>query len=118
MGYDDNGIIWPKSLAPFDVAIIPINMHKSEAVADQCESLYTQFKQAGLDPLFMNEPKARLGSMLADAELIGLPHLVVVGDRGLEQGMVEYKSRQSGEKQEIAVDQIVEFITAQTPRDC
>ncbi len=105
--HDDNGIIWPDALAPFNVAIVPINMHKSEAVAEQCEQLYQDFTDAGLEPLFMDEAKARLGVMLADVELMGLPHVIIVGDRGLESGVVEYKNRRTGEKQEIAKDQVL-----------
>ena len=116
--HDEKGIIWPKALAPFGVAIVPINMHKSEVVAEQCESLYQAFKKAGLDPLLMDEAKARLGVMLADVELMGLPHLVIVGDRGLENGVVEYKNRKLGEKQEVSVDQIVAHITNAADSGC
>ncbi|WP_317929104.1 proline--tRNA ligase [Halioxenophilus sp. WMMB6] len=116
--HDDNGIIWPQALAPFDVALVPINMHKSEAVEQQCEALYSAFKAAGIDALFMNEAKARLGVMLADVELMGLPHQIIVGDRGLEQGVVEYKCRKTGEKQEIALADVVAFIQAQLGGNC
>lgn len=109
--HDDNGIIWPNALAPFGVAIVPINMHKSEAVAETCESIYQSLQQAGCEPLFMDEAKARLGVMLADVELMGIPQVIIVGDRGLEQGVVEYKCRRSGEKQEIAVADIAEQVT-------
>ncbi len=108
--HDDNGIIWPNGLAPFDVAIVPINMHKSEAVTNQCETLYEQLVGSGFDPLFMDEAKARLGVMLADAELMGIPNVIIVGDRGLESGVVEYKNRRTGEKQEIPANGVVEFL--------
>jgi prolyl-tRNA synthetase len=101
--HDDNGIVWPRALAPFGVAIVPINMHKSEAVKDYCESFYQACSEAGLDPLFMDEAKARLGVMLADVELMGIPNVIIVGDRGLEQGTVEYKNRRSGEKIDLPV---------------
>jgi prolyl-tRNA synthetase len=104
--HDDNGIIWPKALTPFGVAIVPINLHKSEAVSSQCEQFYQQFVEAGLEPLFMDEAKARLGGMLADVELMGLPHVIIVGDRGLDAGVVEYKNRRTGEKQELPIDQV------------
>ena len=84
--YDDNGIIWPDNISPFQVALIPINKHKSEAVAQTCEELYTTLTELGYDVLYMDENKARLGVMLADTELMGIPHRVVVGDRGLEAG--------------------------------
>ena len=107
---DDNGIIWPEALAPFQVAIVPINMHKSEQVAETCEALYAELVDAGLDPLLMNEPKARLGGMLADVELIGIPHRVVVGDRGLENGVLEYRYRSDDKNQDIPRDEIVDFL--------
>lgn len=107
---DENGIIWPDAIAPFHIAIIPINMHKSEAVADKCEALYKTLSDAGYDVLLMDEPKARLGGMLANVELIGIPHRIVIGDRGLENGMIEYKGRRDEEKQEVAADNIVELL--------
>ena len=107
---DGNGILWPNAIAPFQVALIPINMHKSEAVAEKCEELYNQLRQAGYDVLFMDEHKARLGVMLADVELIGIPHRIVVGDRGLEQGTLEYKGRSDSEAQNIAADQLLAFL--------
>ncbi|HEY6528416.1 MAG TPA: proline--tRNA ligase [Cellvibrionaceae bacterium] len=108
--HDDKGIIWPSAIAPFHLALIPINLHKSPAVAETCEKLYQAFSTAGIEVLFMDEAKARLGGMLADAELIGIPHRVVVGDRGLEQGMVEYKGRADSESSNIAVDEIVSMV--------
>lgn len=110
--HDDNGIVWPSALAPFQVALVPINLHKSEAVRETCENLYSSLQQAGLDVLFMDEEKARLGGMLADIELIGIPHRVVVGDRGLEKGEVEYGCRREGENTNIPLDSIVETLTA------
>lgn len=109
--HDDNGIIWPDTIAPFQIALVPINMHKSEAVKSACEKLYVDLTSAGYDVLFMDEAKARLGGMLADTELMGLPHRIVVGDRGLENGMVEYKNRRATESQDIAVDDILSFVT-------
>lgn len=108
--YDDNGIIWPDAIAPFHVAIVPINMQKSEAVAQKCEELYAQLNQLGYDVLLMDEPKARLGGMLADTELMGIPHRIVVGDRGLEKGQLEYKCRRDSDSQDIAADDIIEYI--------
>ncbi len=107
---DDNGIIWPDAIAPFHISIIPINMHKSEAVAAKCESLYEELTAAGYDVLLMDEPKARLGGMLADVELVGIPHRIVIGDRGLESGKIEYKGRRDAEKQEVATDEIVALL--------
>ncbi|HEY7885725.1 MAG TPA: proline--tRNA ligase [Cellvibrionaceae bacterium] len=108
--YDANGIIWPASIAPFQLAIVPINLHKSAAVKQACEELYQQCLNAGIDVLLMDEDKARLGVMLANTDLMGIPHRIVVGDRGLEAGMVEYKGRRDEQKQDIAVDAIVALI--------
>jgi prolyl-tRNA synthetase len=108
--FDENGIIWPESIAPFHIAIVPINMSKSEAVAKKAEEFYSQLTEAGFDVLFMDDEKARLGGMLADTDLMGIPHRIVIGDRGLEAGTVEYKARRSSEKQEIAVKDVVDFL--------
>lgn len=108
--HDEKGIIWPDALAPFQVAVVPINLHKSEPVRDACETLYSDLQQAGFDVLLMDEEKARLGVMLADIELMGIPHRIVVGDRGLEQGQVEYYNRRSGESCQIAVTELPEFL--------
>ena len=107
---DDNGIIWPDAIAPFQIAIVPINMHKSENVKAVCEALYASLSAAGYEVLFMDEPKARLGGMLADIELIGISHRLVIGDRGLEDNTVEYRNRRESENQYIAMDKLNEFI--------
>ena len=109
--HDDNGIIWPAAIAPFQVALIPINPHKSEAVNTKCDSLYLELQAKGIDVLYMDEKKARLGVMLADTELMGIPHRLVIGDRGLENGKIEYKGRRDSEKQEIDIDDLLAFIT-------
>ena len=108
--HDENGIIWPAAIAPFQIALVPINMHKSDAVKQTCEDLYSELTSAGYDVLFMDEKKARLGSMLADIELIGIPHRLVVGDRGLEDGKIEYRDRTQSENQHIQADQLMAFI--------
>lgn len=108
--HDENGIIWPAAIAPFQIALVPINMHKSDAVKQACEDLYSELTSAGYDVLFMDEKKARLGSMLADIELIGIPHRLVVGDRGLEDGKIEYRDRTQSENQHIQAEQLMAFI--------
>ena len=110
--FDENGIIWADSIAPFHIAIVPINMNKSPAVAAKCEELYAQLQEADFDVLLMDEDKARLGTMLADTDLMGIPHRIVVGDRSLEAGSIEYKGRRDAEKQEIPVNDIVDFLKA------
>ena len=107
--HDENGIIWPESIAPFDIAIAPINLQKSEALQTACDNLYEELTAAGYDVLYY-DAKGRLGGMLADLELIGIPLRLVIGDRGLESGMIEYKGRRDEEKQEIALDSVLEFI--------
>ena len=109
--HDENGIIWPNSIAPFDVAIAPINMQKSEDVSATAIKLYDELTAAGLDVLLYDE-KARLGGMLADLDLIGIPHRIVIGDRGLKENKVEYKKRDVEESQDIAIDEIVDFLTS------
>lgn len=110
--FDENGIIWTDSIAPFHVAIVPINMNKSPAVAEKAEAIYKELQAAGIDVLFMDDEKARLGVQLANTDLIGIPHRIVIGDRGLEAGNIEYKGRRDAEKQEVAASEIVEFLKA------
>lgn len=110
--FDDNGIIWPNAIAPFQVALVPINMHKSDAVREKCEALYAELTAAGIDVLFMDEPKARLGVMLANSELMGIPHRIVIGDKGLEKGMIEYKGRRDADKSEIAEADLMSSLLA------
>ena len=103
--HDDNGIIWPQSIAPFDVAIAPINLQKSDEVRDAAIKLHDELTAAGLEVLLFDQ-KARLGGMLADIDLIGIPHRVVIGDRGLADGVVEYKGRTDEESQDMPVAEI------------
>lgn len=109
--HDDRGIIWPEAIAPFQVAIIPMNMHKSPAVADAATQLYNELTTAGIEVLF-DDRKERPGVMFADMELLGVPHHIVIGDRSLENGLVEYKTRRNGEKSEVALTEIVANLTA------
>ncbi|MEZ5539926.1 MAG: proline--tRNA ligase [Pseudomonadales bacterium] len=105
---DERGIIWPDAIAPFQVALIPINKHKSEAVAEACEKIYADLQAAGFDVLYMDEDKARLGVMLADVELIGIPHRIVVGDRGLQDGQVEYRHRRASDNEMLSLNTLVD----------
>jgi len=110
--FDDNGIIWTDSIAPFHVAIVPINMNKSAAVVEKAEAIYAELQAAGIDVLLMDDEKARLGVQLANTDLMGIPHRIVIGDRGLEAGNIEYKGRRDAEKQEVPAAEIVEFLKA------
>ncbi|MDN6651911.1 MAG: proline--tRNA ligase, partial [Enterobacterales bacterium] len=94
--HDDRGIIWPDAIAPFQVAILPMNMHKSFRVKDLAESLYDSLRAKGID-VIMDDRKERPGVMFADMELIGVPHTIVIGDRNLDSDEIEYKHRRSGD---------------------
>ncbi|WP_345844813.1 proline--tRNA ligase [Shewanella algae] len=107
--HDDRGIIWPEAIAPFTVGILPMNMHKSHRVTDTAEQLYKELTDAGIEVLF-DDRKERPGVMFADMELLGLPHTIVIGDRNLDAGVYEYKNRRTGEKQEVPMAEIVDFI--------
>lgn len=107
--HDERGIIWSDTLAPFQVAIVPMNMHKSTAVQQYAEELYQTLLKQGIEVLF-DDRKERPGVMFADMELIGIPHMIVIGEKNLEKGEIEYKSRRSGEKQMVDKQQLVKFI--------
>ena len=107
--HDDNGIIWSANLAPFQVVLCPMNMHKSVRLREAAEILYQQMLDAGLDVLF-DDRKVRAGFMFSDMELIGIPHRVVLGDRGLDNSQVEYRGRTDTENQDIALPKIIEFL--------
>ncbi len=97
---DDNGMIWPSAMAPFQIAITPINMKKSAKLAEQVELLYNELQAAGYDVL-LDDRATRPGIMFADMELIGIPHRITMSDRGLEAGTVEYKGRSDEESRNI-----------------
>ncbi|NOT13678.1 MAG: proline--tRNA ligase [Methylococcaceae bacterium] len=109
--HDARGIIWPANLAPFQVAICPMNMQKSERLKQASENLYRELLDAGFDVLF-DDRKVRAGFMFSDMELIGIPHCIIVGDRGLDAGTVEYKARTAQENEEIPLASIVDFLKA------
>ncbi len=109
--FDDRGIIWTDAIAPFQVVIIPMNMHKSHRVQELAERFYNELQAAGIEVL-LDDRKERPGVMFADMELIGIPHSIVIGERGIDNGVVEYKYRRDGEKTEVAIDEIVSSIKA------
>ena len=106
---DQNGIIFPENMAPFQLAIIPIGMHKSDTVRQECERLYEMFTNAGMEVL-LDDRNERPGVMFADMELIGIPYRIVIGERGLKQSAVEYKARTDQDAQMIALDEIHSFM--------
>ncbi len=107
--HDEYGIIWPEALAPFQIALLPMNMHKSERVHAAVDALYAKLQAAGFEVL-LDDRKERPGVMFADMELIGIPHRVVIGEKGLDKGLLEYKGRRNSEKQDVPADTIIEFL--------
>lgn len=108
-GNDDKGIIFPRSMAPFDVVICPIGLDKSEAVKQAAFDLYRQLQQAGVDVL-LDDRGERPGVMFAESDLMGIPHRLVIGDRGLAEGKVEYKGRTDTEAHNLQVAECVAFL--------
>ena len=111
--HDERGIIWPEPLAPFHVSLIPINLQKSQRVREVTERLYAELGAAGFDVL-LDDRDARPGVKFADDELLGTPHRIVIGDKGLERGVLEYKRRRDGDAAEVAVDAIVTHLRSRS----
>ncbi len=107
--HDDNGIVWPAPLAPFDVVLVPINMHRSDAVREAAEALYAELSATGLEVLF-DDRDVRPGVKFADAELIGIPHRLVVSDRGLEAGQLEYRHRRDDASQNLNREEALKLL--------
>lgn len=110
--HDDKGIIWPDAIAPFQVCIVPMQMHKSPRVAKAVEQLYSDLQQRGISVL-LDDRNERPGVMFNDMELIGIPHRIVIGERGLDQQLIEYKHRRDAEPQNIAEKDFMTFLMAQ-----
>jgi prolyl-tRNA synthetase len=98
--HDDKGIIWPDPLAPFHVVLVPMNLHKSARVREVTDALYQELNALGVEVLY-DDRDARPGVKFADAELLGIPHRIVIGDRGLETGMIEYRNRRASESENL-----------------
>ncbi|WP_127470988.1 proline--tRNA ligase [Thiomicrorhabdus aquaedulcis] len=109
--FDEKGIIWPESIAPFQVCIVPMQMHKSPRVEKAALQLYQQLQANGVDVL-LDDRAERPGVMFSDMDLIGIPHRIVIGERGLDSGMLEYKYRRDPQSQDIAQDGFMEFLMA------
>jgi prolyl-tRNA synthetase len=107
--HDANGIIWPEAIAPFQVVLVPINYQKSAQVQQAADSLYQQFNAAGIDVL-LDDRDARPGVKFADSELMGIPHRIVIGERGLAAGNLEYRHRSETESTEIPLTDPVGYI--------
>jgi len=109
---DDRGIIWPNAIAPFTVVLIPVNAHKSELVREVSESLYQSLQATGVEVLLDDRDSVRPGAKFNDAELIGIPHRIVIGERALAEGQVEYTSRATGETELWAQSEAISKIQA------
>ncbi len=107
--HDDWGIIWPDSIAPFQVALLPMNMHRAHRVKEQCEKIYQELTDLGIEVLF-DDRKERPGVMFADSELIGIPHRVIVSERGIDSNEAEYKHRTSRDAESVPFDQLIDFL--------
>jgi len=107
--HDDKGIIWPDPMAPFKVAVIPLGYRKSEAVKAAAEKLYADLEAAGVEA-FLDDRDERAGVLLADQELIGIPHRIVVGERGLKEGVVEYQHRRDAQATKVALNEAVAHV--------
>lgn len=107
--HDAAGIIWPAPLAPFDVVLVPINMHRSDAVREAAESLYDELRELGFEVL-LDDRDARPGVKFADAELIGIPHRLVIGERSLEAGELEYRHRRDAESRNLKREEVLNLL--------
>ena len=110
--HDERGIIWTDAMAPFAAVIVPMNYKKSEAVREAADKIYADLLAAGVDVL-LDDRDERAGVLLADSELLGIPHRIVIGDRGLKEGNVEYARRTDSEAQSVPVDDIAAHVAAQ-----
>ncbi|AKZ66131.1 proline--tRNA ligase [Candidatus Palibaumannia cicadellinicola] len=108
--HDNKGIVWPEVIAPFNVVLLPINLHNSLRIKNTAETIYHKLSTSNIDVL-LDDRKERLGVMFADMELIGVPHIIIISDRLLDNEEIEYKNRRSGEIQIIKLSTIVDFIT-------
>ena len=108
---DENGIIWPDAIAPFHIALIPMQYDKSDEVRALTDQLYQDLQQAGYDVILDDrDKKTSPGVKFADMELMGIPHRVVISPRGIEAGTLEYKARRDSDKQDISVDALLPLL--------
>ena len=108
---DERGIIWPEAIAPFDVILIPINMDKSYRVKEATDELYGRLEEAGFETL-LDDRNQRPGVKFADADLVGIPHRLVVAEKALDQGAIEYKSRHSTDTEMLAAEDVIDSLAA------
>ena len=115
--HDDKGMVWPTIVAPFHVVIIPVNAHKSAQVAEVTDRLYGQMLDLGIEALLDDREGHRPGAKFADAELVGIPHRIVVGERGLASGTVEYLNRQSGHTENVPVEGFAQWMSGKIAQE-
>jgi prolyl-tRNA synthetase len=111
--HDEKGIVWPQSIAPYDVVIIPINMYKSDKIKEITEFIYNKLMEVGFDVL-LNDKREQPGSMFANADLIGIPHQIIISEHSIDNNFIEYKCRKSKEKSRIPKDinSIIEYLVS------
>jgi prolyl-tRNA synthetase len=107
--HDERGIIWPDALAPFTVVVCPIGMDRSEAVKAEADRIYAELLAAGVD-VILDDRGERPGAMFADWELIGVPHRITIGDKGLKDGVVEYQHRRDAQASKVALADVVDYL--------
>jgi prolyl-tRNA synthetase len=107
--FDDKGIVWPASIAPFEIVLCPMGYDRSEMVKAETDKLYAALTAAGVD-VIVDDRGLRPGQMFADWELIGVPHRVVVGERGLKEGNLEYQGRRDPEATQVPLAGMVDFV--------
>jgi prolyl-tRNA synthetase len=113
--HDDKGIIWPEPMAPFTVAIIPLGYRKSEVVKQAADKIYAELVEAGVEA-FLDDRDERAGVLLADQELMGIPWRIVIGDRGLKEGVVECQHRRESEAAKVPVTGAAGHVTLRLPK--
>ena len=109
--HDERGIIWTEAMAPFQVVIVPMNYKKSDAVREAADRIYAELMAQGVDAL-LDDRDERAGVLLNDSELLGIPHRIVIGDRGLKEGTVEYARRTDSEAQSVAFNEVAAKVMA------
>jgi len=113
--HDGQGIIWPSAIAPFHVVLVPLNLQKSERVRTAADALYAELTAAGVEVLY-DDRDARPGVKFADADLLGIPHRLVLAERGIDAGIVEYKRRRDGEPVDVPRDDIIGLLAQRLER--
>jgi prolyl-tRNA synthetase len=111
--HDEKGIVWPDAIAPFTVVLLPMNAHKSPRVVEATEKMYRDLLAAGIDVL-LDDRKERAGVMFADMDLIGIPHRIVISERGLDAGTLEYKHRRDAQSRDLPTASVLELLTGAT----